>query len=169
MSMNKKGDFTGILYLVASIGAFAIFLLIVAYIVPQITGPLAEQIGTTAEVNRSLGVSESIAEHTFPTLWFILFIGLMLGLMATAWFVPSHPIFVPIFAILLVVAVLVGMAVSNAYEELSNVDTLSGVAEDQGAISFFMLNLPYVAFIVGILVLIVSFAKPGGSESASLG
>lgn len=161
---NKRGDFTGILYLIVMIAAFAIFLLILGYVVPQIYNPLKQQIGTTAEINQSLDAGINVSQNTFPVIWFIMFAGLVIGLMITAWFIPSHPIFFPIFAILMVIAIIVGMALSNAYESLSAEATLSGAATEQSSIGFVMLNLPYVAFIIGILTLIISFAKPGGQD-----
>jgi hypothetical protein len=91
----------------------------------------------------------------------------MLGLFATSFFIDTHPIFVPIFALLLVIAILIAIPLSNAYEALSENAILSGAAAQQGLIVFIMVNLPLVTFIVGILSLIIAFAKPG-SGGASL-
>ncbi len=166
--MNKRADFTGVIFLIVSIAIFAIFLLIVGYIVPQITAPLAEKIGISEEINNSLGATTAIAENTLPVLWLILFGGLMLGLFATSFFIESHPIFVPIFALLLIIAIIISIPLSNAYEELSENAVLSGAASQQGLIVFIMSNLPLVTFIVGILSLVIAFAKPGGG-GATLG
>ena len=166
--MNKRGDFTGVIFLIVSIAIFAIFILIVGYIAPQISNALADQIGISEEINNSLGATTSVAENTLPTLWLILFGGLMLGLFATSYFIDTHPIFVPIFALLLIIAIVIAIPISNAYEELSENAILSGTAEQQGLIVFIMSNLPIVAFIVGLLSLIIAFAKAGGG-SPSLG
>jgi len=162
---NKRGDFTGVIYLVVSIAIFAIFLLIVGYIVPQITNPLVEKMGISPEINSSLHASSNVAEHTLPTVWLIVFGGLMLGLFATSFFIDAHPIFVPIFAFLLIVAVIIAIPISNAYEELRDNAILSGTADQQSIIGFIMVNLPLVAFIVGLLSLIITFAKPGQGGS----
>ena len=163
--MNKRGDFTGVIFLIVSIAIFAIFLLIVGYIVPQITTPLADKIGISEEINNSLGATTSVAENTFPTLWLILFGGLMLGLFATSFFIDTHPIFVPIFALLLIIAIIIAIPISNAYEALAEEATLSDAAAQQGLIVFIMSNLPLVTFIVGLLSLIIAFAKPGGNQT----
>lgn len=164
MVMNKKGDFTGILILIVSVAAFAFFLIIVAYVVGQINPQIQAQIGISPEINNSLVMSQNVATNTFPTLWMIMFGGLMLGLFITAWFVPSHPIFIPIFAILLVITIVVAIPLSNAYNDFATNPTLSSTASQQGLIGFMMGNLPIVAFVVGIIVLIISFAKPGGYD-----
>lgn len=160
--MRKKGDFTGVLFLIISIAAFAFFLIIVGFITPQIMNPMKNAMGHTTEINKSFDASINVAEHTLPTIWMIIFGGLMLGLFVTAWFIPSHPIFVPVFAILLVATIIVAIPLSNAYESLSQKSELTTAASQQSLIGFFMLKLPYVAFVVGIVILIVSYAKPSG-------
>ncbi len=165
--MNKRGDFTGVLFFVVSIAAFAIFLLIIGYIVPEIMNPLKEQMGISEEINNSLQAGINITQNTLPVLWFIMFGGLLLGLFVTAWFIPSHPIFAPIFGILMIVTIFVSIALSNAYEALAEHATLSSTAAEQGAIVFMMSNLPYLAFIIGVVILVLAYAKPGSSGGGS--
>ena len=159
--MNIRGDFTGLIYLIVSISIFAIFLLIVGTIVPTITSELQTQIGISAEINNSLGASSSVAQKTLPTLWLIMFSGLLLGLFATSFFIRTHPIFVPVFGLLLVVAIMVAVPLSNAYEELALNAELAGAAAQQTVIGFLMFNLPLMTLIIGLLSLIITFAKPG--------
>ena len=166
--MNKRGDFTGVIYLIVTVAILAIFLLIVGFIVPQITEPFMDKIGISPEINNSFLASSNIAEHTLPTIWLIVFGGLMLGLFATSFFIEAHPIFVPIFALLLIIAIVIAIPLSNAYEELAADANLAGAAAQQGLIGFIMFNLPLVAFIVGILSLVIAFAKPG-QGGATLG
>lgn len=162
--MNKRGDFTGILFLIVSVVAFAFFLVIVGYVVKEITPPLQQQLGITAEINNSFIAGQNIAEHTFPTLWMIMFGGLMLGLLITAWFVPSHPIFIPIFAILLIITVVISIPLSNAYSDFAASSQLSSTAQEQGLIGFVMEHLPVFSFFIGVIILIISFAKPRGQD-----
>ena len=160
---NKRGDLTGILYLIVSISAFAFFLLIASYISTNISTELKERIGSDdIRINDSFDSTANTAQNTFSALWYIMFAGLLLGLLITAWNMPTHPIYVPIFIILLVAAVIVGVALSNVYEELYAVDEFSDAADTQTSISFIMSNLPYIALVVGLIALVVTFAKPGG-------
>jgi len=166
IKMNKKGDFTGLLYLIVMISAFAFFLIIAGYISTTISGELKTKINSsTDQVNEAFDATTNTANNTLSAVWFILFGGLLLGLFITAYFIPTHPIFVPIFIILLVIVVIVGVAMSNAYEKLYEVDTFTDIANTQGSINFIMSNLPYVALILGIIVLIVTFAKSRGSSA----
>jgi len=161
---NKKGDFTGLIYLIVSISAFAIFLLIVGYIVPEIATPMKEQIGISSAINDSFDSSTNIAHNTLPSIWLIVFVVLCLGLFITSFLVQTHPVFVPVFIFLLILAVVVSVPLSNAYESLTESATLSSASAYQSAIKFTMTNLPVVTFIMGLLVLIITFAKPGGAR-----
>ncbi len=166
--MNQRGDFTGLIYLIVSIFAFGIFLLIVGYIAPQISNGMLEKLGSTQEINDTFQATTNVAENTLTTLWMILFGGLVLGLFATAYFIPTHPIFVPVFGLLLIVAITISVPLSNAYEELSNQATLSTAAAQQGLVGFLLTNLPLMTLIIGLIVLVITFAKPdyGGGTLA---
>jgi len=159
---NKRGDFTGLLYLVVMIAAIAFFLLIAGYISTQISTSMDDKIGTlNNESSEMFDATTNTANNSLTAVWFIIFGGLLLGLFITAWKIPTSPIYVPIFIILLIITIIVAVAMSNAYEMLYQSNQLEDIANTQGAINFIMSNLPYVALIIGIIVFIITYAKPG--------
>lgn len=163
---NKKADFTGILYLIVMISGLAFFLLIVGFIANEVSSGLQDKIDTNrVEVNESFEATRNVANSTLSAVWYIVFGSLMLGLLITAWYMPTHPIMVAPFIILLVVAIIIGVAMSNAYETLYDVDRLNETADTQNSINFMMSNLPYLALVIGIIGLIVTFAKPKSGDS----
>ena len=163
---NKRGDFTGLLYLIVMIAATAIFLLIAGYISTQISTAMDNKIGVlNNESSAAFDSTTNVARNTLSAVWFIVFGGLLLGLFITAWNIPSNPIYVPVFIILLVVAIIVGVAMSNAYETIYASDKLGDIADTQGSINFIMSNLPYTALIIGVIVLIITYAKPKMEEA----
>jgi len=167
--MNKRGDLTGILYLIVMIASFAMFLLIVGYIGTEINTEMKNQLNSSDDrVAGAFDNSINISQNTLSAIWYIMFGGLLLGLLITAWYMPTKPIFVPIFIFLLVIAIIVGVAMSNAYEQLYAIDNLASAAATQTSINFVMSNLPYMALIVGIIGLIVTFAKPRGEDSTMM-
>ena len=160
---NKRGDFTGLLYLVVMIAATAFFLLIAGYISVQISTSMDEKIGVlNNESSDMFDATTNTANNSLTAVWFVVFGGLLLGLFITAWNIPTKPIYVPVFIILLIITIIVAVAMSNAYEMLYEANQLADIANTQGAINFIMSNLPYVALIIGIIVLIITFAKPSG-------
>ena len=161
--INKRGDLTGVIYLIGAIGAFAIFLIIASYIVQEVSGELVNNIGISEEINNSLGASSAVAEHTLPTLWLIMFVGLMFGVFVTSYFVPTHPVFAPVFVLLLIIAILVAIPVSDAYVQLTEIEQFESTSVQQTLILFLMSNLPFIALIVGLIAMILSYAKPDGA------
>jgi len=168
---RKRADLTGVLFLIVSIAAFAIFILIVSFIGQTLGTELDAKMNSThaeadQEISKAFGKTVDVSKTSLQAIWFILFGLLLIGLIITAWFVPTHPIFAPAFIILLIVVVIVGMALSNAYEELAKTSQLSGAALEQPVVGFVMGLLPYIGLIIGLLVLIITFAKPGGGNEA---
>ena len=163
---DKQGDFTGMLYLIVSVFALAVVILIGGYIATTTSNELKQKMGdSVAEVNQSFNATINVAENTLSAVWYIGFAGLLLGLFITAWFIPTHPIMVAPFIILLVIGVILGVAFSNAYEKLYGVTQFSEIASTQTSVNFMMSNMPYVALVIGVLALIITFAKPGGGQT----
>ena len=166
LSRDKKGDFTGILYVIAMIAGTAFFLLIAGYISTTISTEIKNTIGSdNILINNSFDATINVAQGTLSAIWYIVFGGLLLSLLVTSWYMPTHPVMIPIFIILLVVAVIIGVAMSNAYEQFYAVPQLSAIADTQGSINFMMSNLAYIALVIGVIGLIVTFAKPGGETA----
>jgi len=162
ITRNKKGDFTGVIYLLVSISTFAIFLLIVGYIAIEVSDKVENKLGSDIkEVNDSFQATTNVAQNTLSTIWYVMFGGLLLGLLITAWYMPTHPVLVAPFIILLLIAIILGVAMSNSYEKLHDVEQLEDTAESQSSIYFMMSNLPYIALVIGVLGMIITFAKPG--------
>jgi len=162
---DKRGDLTGTIYFVASIAAFAIFLLIVGYIGNTVGTAVKGQINSTDDnVNKAFDKTITMSTSGLSSLWYIMFGGLLIGLMISAWFIPTHPIFVAPFLILLIVAIIVGAAMANAYDVLRLQADLAATGVEQGTVGFLMGGLPYIALAVGIITLIITFSKPGESN-----
>jgi len=159
---EKKGDLTGVIFFIASISAFAIFLLIVGYIAVEVsTGMKNTMNSSSTEVNEAFDTTITVSTVTLSSLWYIIFGGLLIGLFITAWFIPTHPVFAVPFIILLTIAIVLGVAMSNAYESLQDVTELQSTSLWQSGIGWVMSKLPFVALIVGIMALVVTFSKPG--------
>ena len=117
IKINKRGDFTGLLYMIVMISAFAFFLLIAGYISTTISSELKTKLNSsTDQVNTAFDATTNTASNTLSAVWFIMFGGLLLGLLITAYYIPTNVLFVPVFIVLLVITIIVGVAMSNAYE-----------------------------------------------------
>lgn len=163
---EKKGDFTGLLFFVASIAACAIFLIIAGFVGFEVTQQIKSAMsevegGASQEINDSFDATINVSRNTLPLVWFVLFGGLLMSLFVTAYFTPTHPVFAVFFAFLLIIAIVLAIAVSNAYELVAAQPSFANVTSiGYRGIGFFMSNLAWVAFIIGIIIMVIAYAKP---------
>lgn len=159
----KKGNPVAGLVFIVMIAAFAIFLLIVGYIGNTVATELKTQIGITEEINRSLDTTITTSTITVNTLWYILFAGLLLGLIVQAMLAREYPkVMLPIFVLTLIVTIIVSIALTNAYDALATNLTLASASAFQTGIYFIMSKLPYLAVVVGIMSIIIIFTRGQG-------
>ena len=161
--MNKKGNLVYTLYLIAGLSALAICLLIMGYLGNTVGTSVLEALNDSSQfesVNRSIQASISVSTNLLGPIWYIAFAGLILGVFASAWAVRFSAIYIPVFLILLITTVIVGVALSNAYEALAAVPVLSQAASEQAMVGLAMNNLPIIALIIGLAAIFITFAVP---------
>jgi len=161
--ISKKGNpVAGIVFIVL-ISAFALFLLIVGFIGNEVASELQTKIGITDEINASLQTTITTSTVTISTLWYILFAGLLLGLIVQAMLAIEYPkVMLPIFFLTLIISVIIAVAMSNAYEAVATNANLASASTYQQGIYFIMTKLPYLAVIVGLLAIIIIFTRDSG-------
>ena len=160
--IQKKGSpVAGIIFIV-TIASFALFLLIVGFIGNEVATELKPQIGIIDEINDSLDTTITISTTTINTLWYILFAGMLLGLIVQAMMVQYYPkVMLPIFILTLVISVIISIVLSNAYTEVAKNAQFAATSLYQQGIFFIMTKLPYLAVIVGLLAIIIIFTRDG--------
>jgi len=162
--ISKKGNPAAGIIFIVSIAAFAIFLLIVGFIGNEVATELKGKIGITAEINESLQTTITTSTLTINTIWYILFAGLLLGLIVQAMMIQEYPkVMLPIFILTLIVTVIIAIVLSNAYEQIAGQATLATASAWQGGIMFVMGNLPFVAVLAGLLSIVIIFTRDAGS------
>lgn len=161
--ISKKGNPAAVIIFIVTIAAFAIFLLIVGFIGNEVGTTMQEKIGITTEINDSLQTTITTSTVTINTLWYILFAGMILGLIVQAMMIREYPkVMLPIFILTLIVTVIIAIVLSNAYEQITEQADLATASLWQGGILFFMSNLPYIAVITGLMSIIIIFTRDAG-------
>ena len=161
--INKKGNPAAGIIFIVSIAAFAIFLLIVGFIGNEVATEMKDKIGITTEINDSLDTTITTSTVTINTLWYILFAGMILGLIVQAMMIREYPkVMLPIFILTLIVTVIIAIVLSNAYEQITEQATFATTTLWQSGILFFMSNLPYIAVITGLMSIIIIFTRDAG-------
>lgn len=162
--INKaQAPVAGIVFIVL-ISAFALFLLIVGYIGQVVGTEMQERMGITQEINDSFQTTITTSTVTINTLWYILFAGLLLGLIIQAMMAQQYPrVMVPIFILTLIISVIVAIVMANAYDQVYNQTELASASIWQSGIYFIMTKLPYIAVIVGLLAILIIFTRDGST------
>ncbi len=162
--IGKKGQTAPVagLVFIVMIASFAIFLLIVGFIGNLLGTEMQEKMGITDEINKSFQTTITTSTVTINTLWYIMFAGLLLGLIVQAMMAAQYPkVMLPIFLLTLIITVIIAIVLSNAYVEIYNQAELASASVWQGGIYFIMTKLPYLAVIIGLLSMIIIFTRDG--------
>ena len=166
LKLNKKGVAAESIFLMVVAGfIFALISIVGFYIandelIPQVQ-PLIDDY---VVVNDSLNTySESLVTLDYAT--FGIFIGLVLAVIISALLIRVHPVFLFIFALMLILAIIVAVPLSNAYQ---TIEADLGVASDFTITSFVMGNLPLFTAVVGIAAMIIAFVKMDSRGSSGL-
>ena len=102
--ISKKGSPVAGLIFIILISVFAIFLLLVGFIGNRVATDLKPMIGIIPEINESLDTTITTSTVTINTLWFIVFGGLLLGLIIQASMAQYYPkVMLPIFVLTLII------------------------------------------------------------------
>ncbi len=167
--IRKKGNPIGGLIFIILIATFAIFLLVVGFIGNEVATELKPLIGIIPEINESLDTTITITTTTINTLWYILFAGLLLGLIVQSMMVQYYPkVMLPVFLLTLIITVIVSVVLANAYVEIAENTELAATSLFQQGIFFIMSKLPYVAVIVGILSTVIVFTRDVATGSSGV-
>lgn len=93
----------------------------------------------------------------FDSAIFLIIIGFSIFVIASSYFVWSHPAFFFLGLIILCIAVIVGSIESNIYEDLRTTDQLAATAANYPKANFIMANLPIYIAVMGTLALVIGY------------
>jgi len=89
-----------------------------------------------------------------------LFIGLILGIIVTAWFVGGYPIFMFIYFIVIALGVLISAVLANVWETFTSEVVFGTTLSNFPITNNIILHLPVYVSVAGFIAIIVMFAKP---------
>jgi len=159
----KYGDLPDMLIFLITIFVFAIGLVIMAFVIPQISEGM-ETAGMNASVEGQSAIDEltELGVNGMQKGFLFLFTGFVIGLMISSFLVRTHPIFLFLYMIFLGITVFLGTYVGNAFEQVVSSDALAATAASQGYITIIMQNIVTITLVVGALSMIIIFAKFSG-------
>ncbi len=157
---SKKGDVTDMLIFIVLTFVLMIGLFILAFIIPQISGGLADAgLNETSEGAGAIDELSTFGTVTIQRGALLLFVGLIMSTMITSFFARTHPIFLFLYIFVLGVTVFIGIYLGNAYQDFSEIEIFSDTLASQGMISIVMNNILTITAVVGVLSMIIVFSK----------
>jgi len=93
-------------------------------------------------------------------VFFGIFIGLIIAMIITAWFIAGNPIFLILYFLGIIIFTVISFFLSNFWETFSTTAAFAAVLAHFPLTNFIMLKMPYFVAVCGMIGLVVMFAKP---------
>ena len=135
------------------------------FIIHFVMTTISDNMLDVTEINQSdaaVEVFEGMDEvaSRFDAVVFGLFIGLVLALIISSWFIGGHPIFMFIYFIVVVLGVVLSTVLSNTWETATNMAAFGSTIAAFPITNNLLLRLPIYLSVVGFIGLVIMFAKP---------
>ena len=158
--MNNKGELLDSLTFLIYVFIFAIGLFVLIFIIPKISNGLSNAgLNSTSEGANAIKSMENIGTHTINNGFLMLFVGFILSMMITSFLVRSHPIFLFMYIFFLAISILLAFYLGNAYYDMKTNPIFADVLANASFINLVMGHIAEIMVGVGILSLIIVFAK----------
>lgn len=116
--------------------------------------------------NSQIGnTSKTAVESTFQVFDYglmMVMVGIGMATMISAFFIRSHPIFFIASLMILVIVIIVSAPISNALMGFATSDSISDESDRYPITVWILGNLPMIATVFGIIVIIALYAKGSG-------
>lgn len=155
--MAMKGSVFDLLYIFVFLLVFSACTIIAFMILTEV-GPSLSLNPTSTQVI----ASANQALLGFDGLFVFMIFGMMAASAILAYFVDSHPVMFVVSLIVYIFLVMISGVISNIYQEIIAADGLSVSAASFPLMTQIWLQLPTIAVVGGIIIMIVAFSKRGG-------
>lgn len=162
--MNKRGSIVDLFFFVVIVVVLAIFFLIINLVSTSITDELK-----TTKLNESALALQTLNYQAQLTarldyVFLIIFVALIMGILISSFLIHVHKVFVPIYIILFIIAILIGVIMNNIYEEFRTHAALAATSTLHPFANAIINNYVLVLLGVGVLSMILIFGKTRQGE-----
>ena len=160
--MSKQGTARDVGFIAVGLFVFALVAFIASFFISTaVDGMLnIDAVNDSSSTKTALESADGVASAKFDSLVVGLFIGYILGMIITSWIVGGNPIFMFIYFIVVVVSVILSMVLANTWETVTQASVFGSTINNFPITNHIISYLPLYIAIIGIIGLIVMFAKP---------
>lgn len=160
--MNKRGSIIDLFFFVVIVVVLAIFFIIINFVSTSVTNELKEtELNQSALALRALNYQSQLTAQ-FDYVFLIIFIGLIMGILISSFLIHVHKVFLPVYIILFIIAILIGVIMNNVYDKFITNTSLAATSTLHPFANAIINNYVLVLIGVGILSMILIFGKTGG-------
>jgi len=163
--MNKNGSARDAVL----IGVLIFFFGLGFFIIHNITGAVVDNIVEIPAIQAQPdalatfeGMNDSIDKLDYVI--FGVFLALLFGMLISSWFIQGHPILVFIYIIVVIIGIVLGAVLANTWETASQASVFGDTVSSFPITNNLLLNLPLYNLIIGMLGLVIMFAKSRSVE-----
>jgi F0F1-type ATP synthase assembly protein I len=172
--MNKRGGFTDLFIFMIFAFIIVVISAIMIYIGNTTEDQLQETIGKmdlhdTQGQNASVVIDQTFGDvnDSYAALYWIsifLIVGMIVAIFIGSYLVTTKPIFFVPYIFLTIIAIIVSVPISNAYETIANTPDLASTFIGFTGANWIMLYLPVWITIIGFTGGIIMFSRMGKKE-----
>lgn len=167
--MERRGSALDVILIGVVVFVFAIAFLVMHFTANKIyDGMLQNPVINSS--SKTVGVLES-SKHVTDKLdyWSLgVFIGLLMAIIITGWYISANPLFMGLYVVVVIIAVIASMILSNVWETFSQRPVFVQSVASLPITNHLLNYLPYYVAVAGIIGIIVVFAKPGFNAGGDL-
>jgi len=172
--INKSASFVDLFLFIILTFVIVVVLGILLYIFgvteTQLQATIGQMdLGDTEGNNASVVITNTVGSvnTSMSALYWLsvlIIFGMIFGIFIGSYMVTTKPIFFLPYLFIWIIAIIVSVPVSNAYEKLSDNELLGSTYDKFVGSSFILNNLPMIVAIVGIVGAIIMFTRMGRRE-----
>jgi F0F1-type ATP synthase assembly protein I len=174
--MDRKGGMTDLF--IFMIFAFAIVLVCVIFIYlgGRVTSQVHEKLDPmqfgNANTTQVIDTTFGAVNQSYQALYWIsvfLIVGMVISIFIGSYLVTTKPVFFIPYAFITIIAIIVAVAMSNAYEQVSKDPTLASTFAGFVGANFIMSKLPIWIAVIGIGGAVIMFVRMGNRDNEIYG
>jgi F0F1-type ATP synthase assembly protein I len=170
--MNKKGGFTD-LFLFMIIAIALVFMCGVMIFIggkanteihDKLDGKMFGDANATVVIDNTIGK----VNQSYQALYWIsvfLIVGMIISIFIGSYLVTTKPIFLIPYIFITIIAIIVSVGLSNAYELIIEDPTLASTFAGFVGANFILLQLPIWITVIGVVGGIIMFSRMGSKEN----
>jgi hypothetical protein len=120
--------------------------------------------GTLKETSVDIIDKGITAQLTYDGVFLFMFIGLVVAVIVSGFYIRTNPIFFVVSIFALVIVVMIAGVFTNAFYDFSTNNSISNSAANYPIMRQIFYNLPIIASFLGIAIIIIWYAKGRGEQ-----